>query len=187
MSQINVYPDTHIFTCFNFLEKPELYCPPNVSYDFIRFVVTLPIVRELERIKDEHWSAGQRSRAKKTLEALEDKASLTWPEKFIFELETGEYNQIGLDNASLNPQSPDDFFLAAVLYYTNLFKSNPHYILTDDVGVRLRAIARKVYAYKPPPEYRYTSEEFNMPQVIKQLIKDLAREISALERGESKP
>jgi len=181
-----VFLDTHVVTLFTFLENPDEFIPEGESEAY--FMITMPVVRELERIKDEHFSKGQRSRAKKCLDLLEaaspqdgfpmsDRSSLHfyWQEPSEGSLRYGGQS---------TPRSPDDHFIAAVyqsvLHYTN--RPYKVFVLSDDIGVRIRTIHHlrdfAVIALKPPT-LRHNQESFELPRLVQETVKALAKELAA--------
>lgn len=176
-----VFIDSHIVTLFKFLEEPDLFIPAHL--DEADFVVTLPVVRELERIKDEHFSSGQRSRAKKCLSRLEaasrNEGTVLTDRSSIF-FRYAEPSEQTLHGHRFRADEPDDRFIAAVWENTH-YENRPFCVLSDDVGVRLRVkpiLGENATACKPPA-LRYPVEDFNLPQLVKAAVKELARELAS--------
>lgn len=183
---MDCYIDTHIVTCFRFLERPEEFLFERAT----NFCVTMPIVRELERIKDEHFSKAQRGRARSLLDIL-DVGPTAFPEHpgLTISLKGVEFNDRQMAEHGFTCRDPDDFFVAAVYASAHAYRDPPPRIvlITDDVGVRVRAKERwrqgEAMIVTPDPSLRYESEEFNLPQIVKASIKELAVQLAAELRG----
>lgn len=183
-----VFVDTQVITLFKFLEVPERFVPDGEHG--ARFVVTTPVVRELERVKDEHSSSGQRRRAKKLLDLLDEAdriGGIALGHQIWLEYRYQEPSDANLNGIALRVDTPDDRFIGAV--FKNIVGSRlPYfYVLSDDVGVRVRAkhILDDCRPMAPPQDLRYPIESFNLPDLVKASVRDLAREIAALVREDA--
>lgn len=176
-----VFVDTHIFTLFRFLDmsedgKPYIdeFIPP--GEEAAVFVITMPILRELERIKDEHWNSKQQERARRTISKLDADNiggyAVVITERSALSLRMAEARGIA--------RTSDDEFIACVREM-GMTMAKRSYVLSNDVGVRVRA--RQIVGLKdvliPPETLRHAQEEYSLPQVIKALVKELAREVAA--------
>lgn len=182
--EYRIFVDTNVVTFYPFLEQPDQFLPlsqPNGAW--FSFVFVLPVVRELERIKDEHFSDGQRTRAKALLDRLEgadrtNGVNLTAQSQLVFRLE--EPSEAHVLDSGVSLVSPDDRFIACVWWiqkHTNM----QHAVLSADVGVRVRArhLPKPCHVYGPPEELRLKKDDdFNLPQLMKATIKELARELA---------
>ncbi|HEY3781969.1 MAG TPA: hypothetical protein VGL56_12865 [Fimbriimonadaceae bacterium] len=187
-----IFVDTQIITLFKFLETPEKFWPEGATQG--RFVITTPIVCELEAIKDEHYSSGQRKRAKMLLDYLEDADDSPRKRKILsgetcLEYYWPESNDITRAGNRFRVHGPDERFIAAIMDASGGSQSK-YYVLSDDVGIRLRckhilASSQKLLkAYKPPQELRYPAEVFNLPQNVKLAVKQLGLELAEAMREE---
>lgn len=194
-SRTRVYIDTHIVTLFKFLDSPDMFLPKGENEAF--FIITSPVLRELERIKDEHFSKGQRGRARRCISHLEsadlsngigitDKSYLLfkWQEPTEMELQHG-----GLSR----PRTADEELIAAV-YQVERYADRPsyeRYVMSDDLGVRVRTehLLKHIKELKSikPPDLRHKQESFYLPRLVQAAVKELARELAAaLREGEEK-
>jgi len=183
MTTPRVFLDTHIFTLFKFLEEPDSFIPGEESGE-VCFIATLPVVREVENIKDTAFSTnGQKRRAKKLLEILEDGgqdgSQLSARSYLVFRQEVSNDRQLEYFGLS-QPRTPDDFFVAAV-HAGTASEAIRHYVVSDDVGVRLRAklLDRKIVVIKPSADLRFAQErDCDVPNHIQRLIRELGREVA---------
>jgi len=179
-----IFVDTNVVTFYPSLEKPERFFPPEREIDHVFFSITLPVVRELERIKDEHWSEGQRERARALLDKLEDAdrdGFISIGENCDLRFRFEEPNETQLHGSGFNLNSPDDQFIASVYWARRFATYGALGVLSADVGVRVRAkhqlTANSVYA--PEDSLRIKSDvEFNLPQLMKATLKELAKELA---------
>lgn len=185
MGQVfEVFVDTNVITFYPFLEQPEMFFPPARTVDQVFFSAVLPVVRELERIKDEHWSEGQRNRAKAFLDKLEkaDRQGFAdLGEKCDLRFRYEEPNEPQLHGSGFNLNSPDDRFIACIYWARKNTAYGDVGVLSADVGVRVRAKhqlnAKSVYS--PDESLRIQSDvEFNLPQLMKTTLKELAKELA---------
>lgn len=176
-----VFVDTQIFTCFRFLESPRLFQPQEGNP--CNFIVTASVVHELERIKDEHFVSGQRARARGVLDCLEEADRIGGHPLDGGSVLTYRYSEPHENNMGypMRVYGPDDRFVAAV---ANILRyDNPRsWVLSDDVGVRLRVkhilASEKCVPYAPRRDLRYAEEDFNLPQLVKAAVRELARELA---------
>jgi hypothetical protein len=185
-----VFLDTQVITLFKFLDDPDKFIPE--GEDVVMFMITLPVVRELERIKNEHYSKGQRGRARRCLELLEEAEhplGKKLSERSYIYFKWQEPNEAGLRYGGLSsPQTPDDHFIAAV-YGSVQYSHDPKfvtYVMSDDLGVRVRTKhffrGDKVVAIKPP-DLRHADENLELPRLVQDTVRALAKEIAAALRG----
>ena len=182
---LRVFLDTQIVTCFPFVEQPDAFVPPGC--ESADYYVLMPVVRELERIKDEHYSAGQRARASSCLEMLEDAshydgtpmAGKKGCRLFFRHKEPSDHQ---LASHGVRGETPDDRLVGNILVLSYQQAAEKTFVLSDDVGVRVRIKGEGVahlIAYRPPAELRFTPEVFNLPQNVKLAVKELATQIAA--------
>jgi predicted ribonuclease YlaK len=182
IEDFRIFVDTNVVTFYPFLENPDAFLPEGRQGP-ARFVIVLPVVRELERIKDEHFSEGQRKRAKALLDRLEEAdrtngVRLTDQSQLVFRLE--EPTEAHVLDSGISLVSPDDRFIACV-WWIQKYTSLGHAVLSADVGVRVRArhLPKPCHVYAPPEDLRLKrDEDFNLPQLMKATIKELARELA---------
>lgn len=196
-SRARIFLDTHVVTLFKFLEEPDSFIPTGESQ--ASFVITMPVVRELERIKDEHFSKGQRTRARDCLSKLEEASEsgeYSLSKRSVLQLFWREPSKGELWDYGLNvPASPDDQLIAAVLKHIITFRNHQLnlVVMSDDVGVRVRVkhlLSEYQVIASKPPDLRHKQESFELSRLVQEAVKALARELAVNMRdveAQSKP
>jgi hypothetical protein len=188
MPTYRIFVDTNVVTLFPFLERPDDFLPRSAEYAI--FSIVLPTVRELERIKGEHWSEGQRKRAKTLLDKLERAESprgVQISDKASLQFEVSEPSTVDLQGCNLNLNSPDDAFVACAFWAVKNNQAVTGGVISADVGVRARArhqLRHGSIVYAPPDELRFKDEDFNLPQLVKTTVKELAKQLASELRSE---
>lgn len=187
--------DTHIITIYNLLANPDAFLPS--GHEVGTFVILMPVLREVERIKEEHWSDTQRKRALALLRKLEETERSTRPisltNRSFLLLRWQE------DDMRFWDVNPDEALIAAT---DQLFTSRQQglknaFFLSNDVGLRIRArhqirILRRNRPgdggeWQGPTVYSTVDQKredeiealnFNLSQKVKRMIKELAIEVA---------
>jgi len=178
-----IFLDTNVVTFYPFLAQPDSFLPSQDRKKPYTFTVLMPVVRELEAIKDEHFSAGQRDRARAFLTRLEDAdgdAGVNLTSKSRLQLYWQEPNESMLRDSGHNLNSADDRLIAAA-FWCQRYGSKISALISADVGMRVRARHQLngCHVYGPDEKLRLKrDEDFNLPQLMKATIKELARELA---------
>ena len=174
-----VFIDTNVIIMFPFLDHPDAFIPE--GEERVRFVITSSVLRELERIKDEHFSKGLRTRATRAISLLDCEQSqeaIELTQRSYLAYRYGEPDSSARQYLGATGNVPYEMFIATIKEIMGHSKC-PFYVMSDDVGVRVRAKhIRGVKRILRPPGDRYALEEYNLPQVVKAIIKELAKEIA---------
>jgi PIN domain len=160
---VDVYclPDTNFFHHYQFFTDVDW--SQLLGAGLVHVVVTSPVLQELENHKNDRVSRRRRDRSRAVLRRIDDLMSAPTPGEKV-EFRKRAYLQLVLDSPDmdkykgrLEPSVMDDRIIAHALGIQE--QTGQHVILlTDDVGMKIKARGMGLSVTSPPEELRLSDE-----------------------------
>jgi rRNA-processing protein FCF1 len=154
-----VFLDTNIF--LHFPQMEDIPWTALVGKDHVTLVVTSVIIRELNRHKDSPDSPKLRDRAALALKKLHDYSEKSDPITVRDAVTLAFHMQEPLLNfasAGLSRELPDDCLVATILEFKRHSAQRDVVLMTDDLGLKLKARAFEIQTLRPPQDLRLPDE-----------------------------
>lgn len=153
------FVDTNLFLHFPTLDQIDwldlLRC------DYAVIIVTATVIRELNRHKDAPVSFKLRERAASSLKRLYTYSELNAPILVRNSVEL-QFNTreplLNFASAGLSKEVPDDFLIAAILEFKGSSPEANVVLMTDDLGLKLKAGTHGINVVRPTEELRLPDE-----------------------------
>jgi len=172
-----LFLDANVFLHFAPIEDIDWPCLAKVG--LIRLMICQATIRDLNRVKDFGQSKKIRHRAGSALTKLGRLLNQSTPVRQNVEL-SSRNDDPSIDFAAhrLSKDLSDDWLLATILEFRNEFPENRVALVTNDVGLRLKASGHGVQCIELPEQYKLP-EELDPEQ---KKIQELEQELSAYKR-----
>lgn len=174
------FPDTNVFLHFTFF--PEVDWPSKLQCDRVCLVVSAPVLRELEKYKNDRTSERRRNRSRRVLKELEQLTADWKPGDAITVRRDTDLSldvtapDMGAHIGTLDPVLEDDRILAHILNWKSDHPEADVLLLSDDRGMRLKARTLDIDLLVPPEELRLQDE----PTATERELTVLQREVANL-------
>jgi rRNA-processing protein FCF1 len=153
------FVDTNLFLHFPTLDQIDwldlLRC------DYVVIIVTATVIRELNRHKDAPVSFKLRERAASSLKKLYTYSELNAPILVRNSVEL-QFNTreplLNFASAGLSKEVPDDFLIATIVEFKGNSPEANVVLMTDDLGLKLKAATHGINVLRPPEELRLPDE-----------------------------
>lgn len=174
-----LFLDANVF--LHFAPMEDVDWPRLAKVEPVRLMVCQAIIRDLNRVKDFGQSKKIRHRAGSALTKLGtllDRPAPVYIRQNV-ELSFRSHDPL-IDFAvhKLSKDQSDDWLLATILEFRNEFLENRVALVTNDVGLKLKASAHEVQCIELPEQYKLPEE----PDPDKKKIQELEQELSVSKR-----
>jgi hypothetical protein len=169
-----VFPDTNIFLHYTFF--PEIPWDTIVGSAQVTLGISPVTVSEIDSQKYSGSSARIRDRARKItkrLGELVDSGGLLRPN---VHMEFVDHEPVDFDRYQLIRSSQDDQLLATILQYQEKYPTRKILLVTNDIGLKIKAKARGIRTLALPESYLLTEPDPNEKK-----IKELERKVVELQ------
>ncbi len=174
------FPDTNVFLHFTFF--PEVDWPSQLQCDRVCLVISAPVLRELEKYKNDRASERRRNRSRRVLKEFEQ-LTANWKPRDVIELRAGTTLELDVSSPDMTPHTglldaalEDDRILAHILKFKSDHPEADVLLLSDDRGMRLKARALDIRCLVPPEELRLGDE----PTATERELARLQGEVASL-------
>jgi hypothetical protein len=153
------FVDTNIFLHYPSLE--DLFWPDLLGVGQVIIVVTATVIRELNRHKDAPVSSKLRDRAASVLRRLFDYSEADEPVLIRDGVELRFHTREPLLNfvsEGLVREIPDDYLVATIIEFSRAHPQHDAVLVTDDMGLKLKARTFGISTFRPPEDLRLPDE-----------------------------
>jgi hypothetical protein len=180
--RVTAFLDTNIFLHYQPIEQID-WCSV-LKAEAVELIVSPIVVRELDKLKDGPSGAKRaKERARRTLSRLNE----LWSEGVVASLREDVAIQyylrepnIDFDAYSLSRDWNDDQLIASILTFRTENTDNSPYLVTRDVGPRLKAQSHGIQTIRLPETYELQDEPDPAEQRIRELERDLREAQNAI-------
>lgn len=173
MTKMIAFLDTNWFQHFKFPDQVD-WCKL-FQVDTVEIVIAPLIIRELNKHKDSPSSPRLRKRATVVLGKL-DALFATGPQAPLRPGVTLRYETrdslIKFAAYHLSESVPDDQIVANMIMQRDEQAASPVVLITDDMGLRLKAMGHGFAIHRPEPEWKLPPEEDAQEKRIKELERE---------------
>jgi hypothetical protein len=169
-----VFPDTNIFLHFTFF--PEIPWTTIVGAAQVTIAISPVTVSEIDSHKYDSSSARVRDRARKITKKLGELVDSGGPVRPNVRIEFIDHEPVDFDRYQLTRSSQDDQLLATILQYRETCPDRKVLLVTNDIGLKVKARARGIRVVPLPDSYLLTE-----PDLREKKIKELERKVRELE------
>ena len=168
MTPTFAFPDTNTF--LHYPPVDQMDWAALLQADSVVLVITPVVIRELNKHKDFPRTSKMRERAAAALSRLHDWSEKATPIRSAVELKFRIDDPVvdfTVNNLSQNVE--DDHFIASVLEHRNEHPGHTHVIVTEDLGLKLKARNRGFFVFQLPAAKRLQDESLDSEKKINQL------------------
>jgi hypothetical protein len=176
MSQLFLFIDTNTFLHYKPIDQIDWLKIADTEQ--LTLIITPVVVRELNKHKDFPRSSKIRDRASGSLKRLHDWSEAPAPIKIRKNVELRfQVHDPLIDFAAsnLSRDIADDHLIACMLEHRSKYDGISTYILTEDLGLKLKAKACGLLVIQLPPELRLPDEVLGDEKKVRELESQLNR------------
>ncbi len=169
-----VFPDTNIFLHYTFFT--EIPWDTIIGAAQVSIAISPVTIGEIDSQKYSGSSGRVRDRARKVTKKLGDLVDSAERVRPNVEIEFIAHEPVDFDRYQLTRSSQDDQLLATVLQYREAYPQRQVMVVTNDVGLKIKAKSRGIQTLPLPESYLLTEADLN-----ERRVKELERKVLELQ------